>query len=247
MFGVAFLYIRRLPDRREFGIGTGVRWQPGDLRRLLTLGVPLGFAIALESSCFMSMIVMAGWLGATSLATMHAAINVTSLVYMLTIGLATAAAIRVANAIGRDSWRDAAKAGWVSVGLEIAVMAVVAGIIFCGAAIIAQGYSSDADVLVLLTPVLTLTAGMIIIDGMQGVLMGVLRGTSDTLIPTIIYGLSFWAVGVPIGYFFGFRQGIGPMALMSGLAVSLAIAMAMLAWRFHVLTRRKIEQHEQRI
>jgi MATE family multidrug resistance protein len=247
MFAAVLIYILRLPDRAAFGIGTGAKWQPGDLRRLLALGVPLGFAIALESSCFMSMIVMAGWLGATSLATMHAAINVTSLVYMLTIGLATAAAIRVANAIGRGSWRDAAKAGWVSVGLEVAVMACVAAIIFCGAALIAEGYSSDAEVLALLTPVLTVTAAMIIIDGMQGVLMGVLRGTSDTLIPTIIYGLSFWAIGVPIGYIFGFRQGIGPMALMSGLAVSLTIAMTMLAWRFHVLMKRKIEQHEQRV
>jgi MATE family multidrug resistance protein len=247
MFAAVLIYILRLPDRGQFGIGTGAAWQRGDLRRLLVLGVPLGFAIALESSCFMSMIVMAGWLGDTSLATMHAAINVTSLVYMLTIGLATAAAIRVANAIGRGSWRDAATAGWVSVGLEVAVMAAVAVIIFCCAAGIAEGYSSDAEVLALLTPVLTLTAGMIIIDGMQGVLMGVLRGASDTLIPTIIYGLSFWAVGVPIGYIFGFRQGIGPMALMSGLAISLAIAMTMLAWRFHILTKRKIAQHQPRV
>lgn len=242
MFGAILVYIRRLPDRAQYGIGTGVRWRPGDLKRLLWLGLPLGFAIAQESSCFASMIVMAGWLGAASLATMHAAINVTSLVYMLTIGLATAAAIRVANAIGRESWRDAATAGWVGVGIEALIMTAIALTIFLAAQPIAHAYSDDADVLALLIPVLTLTAAMIIIDGLQGVLMGVLRGTADTLIPTIIYGLSFWAVGVPIGYILGFRYGIGPIALMSGLAVSLAIAMAMLAWRFHALTRHKIRQ-----
>jgi MATE family multidrug resistance protein len=243
MFGAVLVYILRLPDRAQYGIGIGVRWRPGDLKRLLWLGLPLGLAIALESSCFASMIVMAGWLGAASLATMHAAINVTSLVYMLTIGLATAAAIRVANAIGRASWRDAAMAGWVGVGVEAIIMMAIAITIFLAAKAIAHAYSDDVDVLALLIPVLALTAAMIIIDGLQGVLMGVLRGAADTLIPTIIYGLSFWAIGVPIGYILGFRQGHGPIALMSGLAVSLAIAMAMLAWRFQALTRRKIKEN----
>ena len=246
MFAAAFIYIRHLPDGATYGVGKGsagrARWQPGDLRRLLALGLPLGLGIALETSCFMSMIVMAGWLGTTALATMHSAINVTSLIYMLTIGLATAAAIRVANAIGRDSWRDAARAGWVAIGLEILIMSIAAVIIFFSAATIARAYSDDADVLALLIPVLGLTAGMVIIDGLQGVLMGVLRGAADTLLPTIIYGLSFWAVGVPVGYVFGYRHGIGPMALMMGLVISLAIAMTFLVWRFHNLTRRRIRQ-----
>jgi len=244
MFAAAFIYIRRLPDGATYGIGKGsaqkAHWQKGDLRRLLALGLPLGLGIALETSCFMSMIVMAGWLGTTALATMHSAINVTSLVYMLTIGLATAAAIRVANAIGRNSWRDAARAGWIAVSLEILIMSAAAVIIFTSADAIAHTYSDDADVLALLIPVLGLTAGMIIIDGLQGVLMGVLRGAADTFVPTIIYGLSFWAIGVPIGYVFGFRHALGPIALMTGLLISLAIAMTFLAWRFHNLTRRKI-------
>lgn len=241
MFAVILLYIRRMPDRQAYGIGATVRWQRGDFRRLMALGLPLGFAVALESSCFMSMIVMAGWMGTAALATMHAAINVTSLVYMLTTGLATAAAIRVAYGIGRGSWRNAAAAGWIAVALEALVMAAIGICIYFGAAIIAHGYSDDVEVLALLTPVLWLTAAMILIDGLQGVLMGVLRGTADTLIPTIIYGLSFWAIGVPIGYVLGFRHGMGPMALVSGLAVSLTIAMVLLAWRFHALTKSRNE------
>ena len=68
---------------------------------------------------------MSGWLGQASLATMHAAINYTSFVYMLTIGLATAAAVRVGNAVGRGDWRGAQYAGWVAVILAGALMAVV--------------------------------------------------------------------------------------------------------------------------
>ena len=56
---------------------------------------------------------------------MHAAINYTSFVYMLTIGLATAAAVRVGNAVGRGDWRGAQYAGWVAVILAGVLMAVI--------------------------------------------------------------------------------------------------------------------------
>ncbi len=242
MFVAIFIFVLCQRDRATHDIRLTGGWHRGDLKRLLWLGLPLALAIVLESSCFAAMIVMAGWLGTTSLATMHSAINLTSLVYMLTIGIATAAAIRVANAIGRESWPDAARAGWVAVGMEFVVMALVATTIFFLAAPLAHAYSDDAAVLALLIPVFMITGAMIVIDGMQGVMMGNLRGTADTLVPTLIYGLSFWAVGVPIGYIWGYRHGIGPMALMAGLAVSLGIAMVFLAWRFHRLTGRHVRR-----
>ena len=48
---------------------------------------------------------------------------------------------------------------------------------------------------------------LVIVDSLQGVLMGALRGCADTLIPTIIYGVSFWVIGVPAGYWWGYRAG----------------------------------------
>ncbi|TXH38166.1 MAG: MATE family efflux transporter [Rhodospirillaceae bacterium] len=245
MFLCALTVVFRQRDRAVYGIKFLGGWQRGELKRLLWLGLPLALAIALESSCFGSMIVMAGWLGTSSLAAMHSAINLTSLVYMLTIGIATAAAIRVANAIGRGSWRDAARAGWVAFGMEFAVMASVSITLSLLVKPLARAYSHDDAVLVLLIPVFTVTALMIVIDGLQGVLMGSLRGASDTTLPTIIYGLSFWAVGVPIGYIWGYRHGMGPMALMTALATSLCIAMTLLIWRFHALTRKRIRAEAQ--
>ncbi len=68
--------------------------------------------------------------------------------------------------------------------------------------------------LAVLVPVLAgVVSLLVIVDSLQGVLMGALRGCADTLIPTIIYGVSFWIIGVPAGYWWGYRQGIGPHAL----------------------------------
>lgn len=224
-------------DRRRYGIT--LRHSEGwdGLVELLRLGVPLAAAIGLESACFAMITNMSGWLGPVSLATMHSAINYTSFVYMLTIGLATAAAVRVGNAVGRGDWRNAQYAGWVAVILAGSVMAVAGALTAVFPDQAARILTDDPAVLGQLVPVLAgVVSLLVVVDSLQGVLMGALRGCADTLIPTIIYGVSFWVIGVPAAYWWGYRAGIGPHALTWALLAALTAATAALALRFQHLT-----------
>lgn len=224
-------------NRRHYGIT--LRHVEGwdGLIALLRLGLPLAAAIGLETACFAMITNMSGWLGPISLATMHAAINYTSFVYMLTIGLATAAAVRVGNAVGRGDWREAQRAGWIAVSLAGSMM-LVAGLLTAGFADKAAAIlTNDPAVLAILVPVLAgVVSVLVIVDSLQGVLMGALRGCADTFVPTIIYGVSFWVIGVPAGYWWGYHQGLGPNALTWALLAALAAATAALGWRFQHLT-----------
>jgi len=224
-------------DRRRYGITLRHVEGLDGLIALLKLGLPLAAAIGLETACFSMITNMSGWLGPVSLATMYAAINYTSFVYMLTIGIATAAAVRVGNAVGRDDWRNAERAGWTAVGLAGALMlgAGLLTVLFADEA--ARILTNDPAVLAVLVPVLAgVVSLLIIVDSLQGVLMGALRGCADTLVPTIIYGVSFWIIGVPAGYWWGYRQGLGPNALAWALVAALAVAAIALAWRFQRLS-----------
>ena len=227
-------------DRRRYGIA--LRHSEGwdGLIALLRLGLPLAAAIGLETACFSLIVNMSGWLGPVSLATMHAAINYTSFLYMLTVGLATAAAVRVGNAVGGGDWHNAQRAGWIAVALSGGLM-IIAGIltaVFADEA--AAILTNDPEVLAILVPILgSVVSILVVIDSLQGVLMGALRGCADTLIPTIIYGVSFWVIGVPAGYWWGYRQGLGPNALTWALLAALAAATAALAWRFQRLTKHR--------
>jgi MATE family multidrug resistance protein len=227
-------------DRRRYGIT--LRHVEGwdGMIALLRLGLPLAAAIGLESACFSMIVNISGWLGPISLATMYAAINYTSVVYMLTIGLATAAAVRVGNAVGRGDWRNAQRAGWIAVVLAGTLMAV-AGLLTASFADEAAGIlTNDPAVLAVLVPVLAgVVSLLVIVDSLQGVLMGALRGCADTLIPTITYGVSFWLIGVPAAYWWGYHHGLGPNALTWALLAALAAATAALAWRFQHLTHHR--------
>lgn len=231
-------YILVMPDRRKFA---AIPWFTTDLatlRHMLVLGLPLAFAIGTETGCFNFMVIMSGWLGTAELATMYAAINYTSFVYMLTLGLSTAASVRVGNAIGQRSASDIQRAGWTATGLEFIVMGILATTTVFLAPLIASLYSKDFAVLTLLVPALYLTALLFIVDGLQGVLMGALRGAADTMIPTIVYVVSFAFVGIPMGYILGYQLGMGVPALIWSLIAALALATAGLGWRFHRLSCR---------
>ena len=233
MLAAIAAYIFAMPDRRKY---QALPWFSRDLamlRSLFIFGLPLAFAIGAETGCFNFTVVMAGWLGEAELATMYAAINYTSFVYMLTLGLSTAASVRVGNAIGRRSIGDIRRAGWVAVGLEFLVMGVLAIVTALLAAGIAGFYSQDESVLTLLAPALALIALLLIVDGLQGVLMGALRGAADTLIPTIVYVVSFAFVGIPMGYVFGYHLGLGVPLLIWSLIAALMLATIGLGWRFH--------------
>ena len=240
MFAAILGYIFNMRDRNTFGFGGTGTHPPKGLKRQLRIGLPLALGIGLETSCFTAMIAIGGWISSASLAAMNYAINYTSFVYMLTIGISTAAAVRVGNAVGRENPIDLRRAGWIAVGLEFVVMLIVASLTLAFSNEITALYSKDAVVVALLSQALAITGTLLVIDGLQGVLMGALRGAGDGNWPTFIYGISFWAIGVPLAYVWAYRLGAGVPALMLALVTALTAALIGLAWRFHHISRRRV-------
>lgn len=239
MFATILVYVLTMRDRRHYGV-TGVA--PGrpavGVGQLMKLGVPFALAIGIETSTFSGMAALAGIVSVAALAAYQVALNYMALVYMLALGLATATAIRVANAVGRRDAVGLRRAGWVGTGLVAALMLTVGIATWIGREGIALAYTQDPAVVALAAAALAIAALITLLDGTQGVLIGALRGASDALVPTLIYGLSFWLVSLPIAWWFGVRLGVGVPALMWSLFAGLAVATLLLAWRFHGLSIR---------
>jgi MATE family multidrug resistance protein len=226
-------YVLTMPDRRRYGIGGARSGRPAvGVAQLMKLGVPFALAIGIETSTFSGMAALAGIISVAALAAYQVALNYMALVYMLALGLSTATAIRVANAVGRRDGGGVRRAGWVGAGLVLALMTMVGMLTWAGREAIAFVYTQDPVVLPLATAALAIAALITVLDGTQGVLIGALRGASDAIVPTLIYGLAFWLVSLPLAWWFGVRLGQGVPALMWGLFAGLIVASALLAWRF---------------
>jgi MATE family multidrug resistance protein len=240
MFLILAVYVLLLPQAVRFGIHAPLRGYYHRIGRILLLGLPVAVSVSFETSAFSGATIMAGWLGETPLAAYQLSTNVTSFFYMLSLGLATAAAVRVGNAVGRGDRLGMARAGWVAVAMVFLLMTAIGlAIQFLRSDIVAL-YTRDLMVTAAALPVLAVLSILIVIDGIQGVLMGALRGTADVVLPMASYAIAFWGCAVPLCYYLGYLQRGGALGLVWGLIAGLILAALLLALRFAIVARRPV-------
>jgi MATE family multidrug resistance protein len=79
---------------------------------------------------------------------------------------------------------------------------------------------------------LSLAALFQIVDALQVMALGLLRGVQDTGVPMVLAAISYWVIGLPAGYVLGFPLGLGAAGVWLGLVVGLGLAAVTLLWRF---------------
>ena len=241
MFAAAAFYVLRVLDRRRFGIAApsdpNARLGP----RLRRFGLPMGIAHGLESGAFASMTLMAGVLGAAEVGGFTVSMNLLALAFMGAIGLATAASVRVGNAVGRGDSIGVRWAGWVAVGVASVYLIAFSALFLLAPTWLARLYTPDTAVLAIAVPTILVCAAAAVPDGIQGVLMGALRGASDVWPATYLYMVAFWMVMVPLGYWLGIHQAMGAAGLMLSVFAAAVVAAVLLGWRF-----QRVSAHEVR-
>ena len=242
MFAAAALYVLRFVSRRRFGIGAST--EPADRLgpRLRRIGLPMGIAHGLEASAFAVMTLIAGSLGAAVVGGYSIPMNLLALAFMGAIGLSTAASVRVGNAAGRGDPAGVRWAGWVATGVAVVYLATVAVAFGLVPEPLASLYTTDAAMLAIAGPTIVVAAIAAIPDGVQGVLMGALRGAADVWPATFLYIFSFWVVMVPLGYWLAVPRGLGAPGLMAAVVAGATVAALLLGWRFRVVSARAVRQ-----
>ena len=156
------------------------------------------------------------------------------------IGIDTASAVRVGNALWRRDQSGVAGAGWTGIGMAAAGMAVAAVPFLAAPEMLAAIYINEEGVIRAAAAVIWVVGLLLIFDGVQGVSMGTLRGAGDVWIPASLQLFSFWGVAVPAAALFAFRLQLGAPGLMAGLLTGMTVAAVSLSLRFRVISQRHI-------
>jgi multidrug resistance protein, MATE family len=233
-------YVLTMRGRDRYGVRAPIAGHWHLERKLARLGWPIALSFALENGAFFAAATFAGWLGAVPLAAYQIVLNVMALIYMLAIGIATATAVRVGYAVGRRDRAGLAKAGWVGLGLGIAVMLGLTPVLSGASGAIARIYTEDAAVAAIAAPGLVLAAWLLLVDASQGILTGALRGAADIWACIGVQFVCFWLICIPVCYLLAHPLGLGIGGLLWGLFVGLLAAALLLAWRFKVLGAREV-------
>ena len=242
MFAAAAVYVLRHVNRRRFGIGAAA--DPADRLgpRMRRFGLPMGIAHGLEASAFSVMTLIAGVLGTAVVGGYSIPMNLLALAFMGAIGLSTAASVRVGHAVGRGDPAGVRWAGWIAVGVAAVYLAMVAGVFGLAPETLAALYTTDAAVVAIAGPAIIAGAIAAVPDGVQGVLMGALRGASDVWPATFLYIFSFWVIMVPLGYWLAVPRGLGATGLMAAVVAGATVAALLLGWRFRVVSARAVRR-----
>lgn len=200
------------------------------LVRLWRLGSPAASQVAAEVGVFSVATVLAGTLDPVSSASHQIALNIASVAFMVPLGIASAGAVRVGQAVGaRESGRVAA-AGWTAILLGTLFM-MAAGLLFVAIPRRLIGlFTHDPSVLALGASLLTVAAVFQLFDGIQGVTTGTLRGLGDTRTPMVVNLAAHWMLGLPVGFALCFWARWGVFGLWIGLSIGLIVTGGILLW-----------------
>lgn len=235
-------YVLTRVDRVHFGLGGPI----GDFRRLgrtlRRIGYPISLTQGLESGAFASMTIFAGLMGPLQVAAFQIAMTTIALVFMCAQGFATAASIRVGNAVGRSDPSGVRIAGWTATGLACGALALFAVLFATQAHWVVRFYTSDTDVVAVALIAVTLTGLVLIPDGLQAVLNGALRGMGDVWPATGLFLIAFWMVMVPAGYLLGVVYQHGAAGLIIAIFIGTTVAALFMAWRFQRIAQRAVRR-----
>jgi MATE family multidrug resistance protein len=236
MFGVMAVAARKAQPGLE--VRRGISFP--DLRKALRVGIPVGLQLGAEVGIFALVGVLAGRLGAESLAAHQVAISLASFTFCGAVGIGQAASVRVGWAIGARDTPAARRSGLVAFAVGALVMGVSALLFWLAPEKLARLLSDQPEIIAASVPLLLVCAFFQLSDGIQGVGAGVLRGAGDTAFPFLANLVGHYAVGLPIAILLGFYLGRGVIGLWWGLCAGLTAVAIALLWRFLRLSSREI-------
>jgi MATE family multidrug resistance protein len=195
----------------------------GRVGRLVRLGLPAAIQLMLEVGVFATSCALAARLTPLALAANQIVMNVASFFFMIPLGLSSAAAVRVGQAVGRLDSRGIRLAGWTALVIAF-VYAICMSALFIGVPRLFLSIFTNDDLLLRTgTAVLFIYAFCQPFDGAQNVATGALRGLGETRLPMMLNLVGHWPIGLPLAYILCFHRSWGVYGLWTGLSVGLCL------------------------
>jgi len=219
------------------------------LKKLMNLGSPSAMQMFFEVAIFTAAIWLSGLLGKNPQAANQIALNLSSMTFMVAMGLSVTSMIRVGNQKGLKNYSELRRIAF-SIFLLGFIFAVIFGLIFFAfhkqlPKIYVdfndlENLADNTEVVSIASKLLIAAAFFQISDSIQVVMLGALRGLQDVKIPTIITFISYWIIGFPISFYLGKEEAYGSFGIWLGLLSGLTTAAILLYIRFNYLTKKLI-------
>ncbi|MFC2728581.1 MAG: MATE family efflux transporter [Centipeda sp. (in: firmicutes)] len=209
-----------------------------DWWKLLKICIPIGLTIFCEQSIFGAVGLLMAAYGTTVLAAHQAAMNFTTIVYMLPLSVSMAITILVGFEVGGGRENGARAYIRLSRVLTLVFVGAIALVLAAMRDTVAALYTTNAEVQELLRVFLLYALIMQFCDCVNAPLQGALRGYKDVTVTFWLAVLSFWGIGLPSGYVLAGWTALGPYGYWVGLNGGIIVGAVLLMIRLRIIEQR---------
>ncbi|WP_435313984.1 MATE family efflux transporter [Cellulophaga fucicola] len=224
------------------------------MQKIMKIGFPSALQMFFEVAIFTAAIWISGVLGKNSQAANQIALNLSSMTFMVGMGLGVAAMIRVGNQKGLGNYKDLRR-----MAQSIFFLTFLLEVVFAALFLIFRNWLptvyldvndtanivDNTEVILIAAKLLLVAAFFQISDGLQVVVLGALRGLQDVTIPTAITFVAYWLIGFPICFYLGLYTPLKSTGIWIGLLAGLTASAILLFIRFNYLTKKLIVNTEE--
>ena len=236
---VLLTYIVRMKPARALGLFERIsdgRAAAAEQRRV---GYGAGVSQLVEAAAFSGMNLVVGAIGALTVAGWAVVLNLTAMVFMTPLGMATACAVLVGQAYGARDEAGVRRAAIVGFCAAAAYGLIAAAIVFPLRGVIADAYSADPALLAEAAAGVGLAALFFCPDAVQVVAAQALRARGDVLVPSLTHIASYALVMLPLGWLLAVRLHQGLNGAIAAVIIASLMSAGLLLGRFWLLGRRE--------
>jgi len=239
---------RRYRRYHIFGNFLSIDWVR--FREIFRIGTPIGLTVMAEVGLFSAAAILMGLLGTDEVAAHAVALQMTSMAFMVPLGLSQATTVRVGHAYGAGSRDGIGKAGWASIGLTLVFESLTCALFLLFplqlvSLFLDPTHEANVRALGLAASYLLVSALFQFVDGTQAIAAAALRGLNDTKVPMIVAIVGYWLIGFPVAYLCGFVLQWRGVGVWSGLAAGLAFVAVVLTARFAMRERLNLVRFDR--
>jgi MATE family multidrug resistance protein len=198
----------------------------------------------MEVGMFSAAALLIGLLGVNALAAHHVALQLTTLSFMIPLGLSQAVSVKVGEFYGARNVQNIRSVAACGVVLATCSALIAGGLFWFAPEWLASIFLNEKindsalvltdaeylEVSSVIVSILFVAALFQLVDGWQVNLMGVLRGFKLGASPTFAAIFSYWFIGFPCSYMF--LSPFGAVGVWMGMGIGLAVSAIILACLF---------------
>ncbi|CAL0312384.1 unnamed protein product [Lupinus luteus] len=193
----------------------------------LSIAIPSAAMVCLEMWAFELLVLLSGLLPNPKLQTsvLSICMNTATTVVMIPLGFSEAASIRVSNELGAGNARGSRLAVYIVLVMVITEGILVGTVMILLRNIWGYAYSNEVELVKYVATMLPLLAASNILDGIQCVLSGTIRGCGRQMIGATINLGSYYLVGVPVAIILAFVFHLDGKGLWLGIICAVVVQM----------------------